>query len=163
MIFHRFFVYKEHRHLVDIAEPPTCKHFDIFEVILYFIVFTALASHLGCPMSESLMGRVKVLVSQTLVEDFGMQFSLVLCNGHFFCRSMPFGRQQYRAMTDWTGPSVHDMLFIFRNGYLDVIHYLVTSGKVRRDALDVHNRSLVFTAVVQNKVEVLEFLVKKVL
>ncbi len=74
MIFHRFFVYKEHRHLVDIAEPPTCKHFDISEVILlvYFIVFIALASHLGCPMSESLIGRVKVLVSQTLVEDFGI-------------------------------------------------------------------------------------------
>ena len=49
-----------------------------------------------------------------------------------------------------------------RNNYFDVIHYLVTSGKVKRDSVDKHGRTLVFTAVVQNKVEVLKFLLKKV-
>ena len=43
-----------------------------------------------------------------------------------------------------------------------MIHYLVSSGKVQRSSVDRHGRTMVFTAVIQNKVEVLEFLLKKV-
>ena len=49
-----------------------------------------------------------------------------------------------------------------RNKYFDVIHYLVSSGKILRSSVDKHGRTMVFTAVIQNKVEVLEFLLKKV-
>ena len=38
----------------------------------------------------------------------------------------------------------------------------MSSGKILRSSVDKHGRTMVFTAVIQNKVEVLEFLLKKV-
>ena len=49
-----------------------------------------------------------------------------------------------------------------RNGYIDVINYLLKSNKVSADYCDSHQRSLVFTAVMHNQPDVLSYLVKKV-
>ena len=49
-----------------------------------------------------------------------------------------------------------------RIDYLDVVRYLLASGKVPAQSQDKHGRTLIFTAVMHNRPELLEFLLKKV-
>ena len=52
--------------------------------------------------------------------------------------------------------------FCFRNGYIDVINWLVRSGKVDPRMKDGHGRTLIFTAVVHNQPKVIQFLLNQV-
>ena len=49
-----------------------------------------------------------------------------------------------------------------RLGFVDVVHYLVSSGHVDVTRCDSHNRSLLFTAVMSNKPEMVRYLVARV-
>ena len=74
-------------------------------------------------------------------------------------------------MVVWPGPPDLKVLLntcwitftiVFRHGYLDVVHYLLLSGKIRTTFKDPHNRTLLFTAVMSNQPRILKFLLYNV-
>lgn len=54
------------------------------------------------------------------------------------------------------------VVFNFRNGFTDVVHYLLKSGRISADFVDNRQRSLVFLAVIHRQPKVLQFLLSHV-
>ena len=54
------------------------------------------------------------------------------------------------------------MLSLLREGYVDVVHYLLASGKVNSRGVDDEGRTLIFTAVMHNQPDIVRFLLRKV-
>ncbi|ESO87089.1 hypothetical protein LOTGIDRAFT_229258 [Lottia gigantea] len=61
-------------------------------------------------------------------------------------------------------PNVHQYRFsqAIRHDYIDVIHYLIVSGRVNPNYTDNHNRTCIFTAVMHNKPKVVQYLLHRV-
>lgn len=49
-----------------------------------------------------------------------------------------------------------------RLGYSDVVHYYIVSGHINPQQVDSHNRTFIFTAVMHNQLDVLNYLMKRV-
>lgn len=60
-----------------------------------------------------------------------------------------------------TDPHHMRMYQAIRNGYIDVVNYLLRTGKVHPQARDGHERTLVFTAVMHDQPKLLKFLLSK--
>ena len=62
----------------------------------------------------------------------------------------------------WLNYYYYDLILLIRNGYADVVNYLLRTGHVQATMKDLDNKGLLFTAVMNNQPKVLKFLLSHV-